>query len=302
MIALISVTLNDGYKLREWREHYLEYRESIGLHIIVDNGSEPEYLNEVKRLFPDSVIIERGQNGGSTAAYNDGIRYALADPRVSYISLIGNDIRIRPQDFKELLKLINSDSRYGMVAPVLVDKKNEEVALYLGEHIDRRTMDLVLLNRHTPISSLPEKLETEGVPGGANLATRKFYETVGLQDENFFMYADEVDMGIRAERAGFRIVTTTKAKAWHLHINPPGQANRNPMAAYLMGRNHIYLARKLYGRKETFITAADRLKKAFIFYLSCLKHRKSGEEYRYANAFMRGVLAGIRGDMSNNKF
>lgn len=302
MIALITVTLNDGYKLKEWHDHYLEYRDAIGLHVIVDNGSEPEYLNEVKRLFPDSVIIERDSNGGSTAAYNDGIRYALADSRVNYISLMGNDIRIRPQDFKELKELIDSNPKYGMVAPVIVDKKNEEVALYLGEHIDRRTMNLVLQNRHTPISRLPENLETEGVPGGANLATRKFYETVGLQDENFFMYADEVDMGIRAERAGFLIVATTKAKAWHLHINPPGHANRNPMAAYLMGRNHIYLARKLFGRKEIFLTGVDRLKKASIFYLSCIKNRKSKEEYRYANAFMKGVIAGIRGNMSNKNF
>lgn len=302
MIALITVTLNDGYKLREWHEHYLEHREAIGLHIIVDNGSKPEYLNEVKRLFHDSVIIERGCNGGCTAAYNDGIKRALADPRVNYISLIGNDIRMRPQDFKELVNLINSDKYYGMVAPVIVERDNDDVAVCYGEHIDRRTMNLVLLNRHIPLSSLPELLETEGLPGGANLASRNFYETVGLQDEKFFMYADEVDMGIRAERAGFLMATTTKSKAWHMHINPPGQANRNPMAAYLMGRNHIYLARKLFGRKETLITVTDRLAKACIFYLSCLKHRKSVEEYRYAYAFMRGVFAGIRGDMSNDKF
>lgn len=302
MIALITVTLNDGYKLREWHEHYMEYRDAIGLHIIVDNGSDPGYLNEVKALFSDSVIIERGKNGGSTAAYNDGIRYALTDSRVNYISLMGNDIRIRPQDFKEMVALIDSDEHYGMVAPVIVDRKDEDIVLYMGEHIDRRTMDLVLLNRNKPISLLPEKLVTEGVPGGANLATRKFYEIVGLQDENFFMYADEVDMGLRAERADLKIVTTTKAKAWHMHINPPGQTNRNPMAAYLMGRNHIYLARKLYGPKETFTTAMDRIKKSLIFYLSCIKNRKSKEEYLYASAFLRGVIAGIRGNMRNDKF
>jgi hypothetical protein len=297
-IAVVTVTYNDGYKLKEWAEHYTEYKDDIYRFIIVDNGSKTSYLEDVKETFKDAVIIELGYNGGSTAAYNAGINKAMEDPLVDSIALLGNDIKIPNNTLKALYTLLYSEERYGMVTPVLLNRTGS-IDCY-GEHLNRKNMNLVALNMDAKLDELPEVLLTETVPGGCNLAKREFYEKVGLQDENFFMYADEVDMGIRGERAGFKFVTTTKAQAWHMHINPPGQVNRNPMAAYLMGRNHIYLARKLFGRKEVFLTIMHRLKAAAIFYLSCIKHHKNKEEWRYARAFTKGVFAGIRGDMTNN--
>lgn len=298
MIALLTLTRNDDYKLQEWYNHYLEYKNENFLHIIIDNGSTEQYVKRIKELFVDSVIIELGYNGGCTGAYNAGIKYALKNTNVDTISLIGNDIKISADALSTLYEMLHSQNEYGMIAPVLLNRTGT-IDCY-GEHLDRKNMNLVVLNKNAKVEDVPEVLLTETLPGGCNLAKREFYEKVGLQDEKFFMYADEVDMGIRGERAGFKFVTTTKAKAWHMHINPPGQVNRNPMAAYLMGRNHIYLARKLFGRKVVFHTIMHRLKGAAVFYLSCIKHCKSKEEWRYARAFTKGVFAGIKGDMTNN--
>lgn len=299
-IAMITMTRNDDCRFREWKEHYEEYKNDLFLHIIVDNGSTEEYRIRLKDSFPDSRIIELGYNGGCTAAYNAGIKYALEQPEVDAISLLANDVRMLPGTLPTLCEVLYSENDYGMASPVSVRLNDENIAVAFGETINRKNMDLVAMNKGAAIDTLPEILISETLPGGNNLAKREFYEKVGLQDEKFFMYADEVDMGIRGERAGFKFVTTTKAKTWHMHINPPGQVNRNPMAAYLMGRNHIYLARKLFGRKEVFHTIMHRLKIAAVFFLSCLKHHKNKEEYRYAWAFIKGVFAGIRGDMRNN--
>ena len=277
-IAVISVTYNDGYKFQEWYDHYLEYKDDIYLHIIVDNGSTSEYLDLVKQKFSESKIIQLGYNGGSTAAYNAGIEYALADKEVDAIALIGNDIRLETSSLLVLYDLLYSDVTYGMAAPILLNP-SKTIACY-GEQLDRRNMNLKALNTNLSLEEVPDLLISDTLPGGCNMAKREFYEKVGLQDEKFFMYADEVDMGIRGERAGYKFVFTNKIVSWHMHINPPGQANRNPMAAYLMGRNHIYLARKLFGRKEVFHTVMHRLKTAAVFFLSCLKHHKNKEEYR----------------------
>lgn len=299
-IAMITMTRNDDCRFREWKEHYEEYKGDLYLHIIVDNGSTEEYQALLKENFPDSKIIELGYNGGCTAAYNAGIKYALEQPEIDAISLLANDVKMLPGTLQTLYEVLYSENGYGMVSPVSVRVGNDNLAAAYGEIIDRKTMNLIVQNKGVSVDSLPEILLSETLPGGNNLAKREFYEKVGLQDEKFFMYADEVDMGIRGERAGFKFVTTTKARTWHMHINPPGQVTRNPMAAYLMGRNHIYLARKLFGRKEVFHTVMHRLKAAAIFYLSCFKHRKNKEEWRYANAFTKGVIAGIKGDMTNN--
>ena len=42
--------------------------------------------------------------------------------------------------------------------------------------------------------------------GGMNLGKREFYEKVGLQDEKLFMYSDEVDIGTRAKKLGFKMM------------------------------------------------------------------------------------------------
>ena len=297
-IAMITMTRNDDCRFCEWKEHYEEYKGDVYLHIIVDNGSTEEYQKKLHNTFPESIIIELGYNGGCTAAYNAGIKYALNDPDVDAISLIGNDIKIPPQDLSTLYDILYSDDSYGMVAPVLLNRSGT-IDCY-GETLNRKNMDLKVLNKNLSIEDVPAILFSDTLPGGCNLAKRTFYENVGLQDEKFFMYADEVDMGIRGERLGFKFVSTTKAVSWHMHINEPGKVNRNPMAAYLMGRNHIYLARKLFGRKEVFYTVIDRFKGASILFMSAIKHRKVKEEFNYAWAFTKGIFAGIRGDMKNN--
>ena len=300
MIAVLKSTRNDGFKLKEWYDHYLEYKGDVYLHIIIDNGSDPTYLAEYKKLFTESVIIELGYNGGCTTAYNTGIKYALNDPKVDAISLLGNDIKMPSGTLTELYKLLKSNMSYGMVAPVLLNRNDDGTIDCYGESLDRSNMNLVVLNKRKKIEDVQEILLSDTLPGGCNLSSRLFYEKVGFQDENFFMYADEVDMGIRGERLGFKFVSTTKVKAWHMHINEPGAFNRNPIAAFLMGRNHIYLARKLFGRKEVFFTVIDRFKGSLILFLSAIKHHKVKEEFKYAWAFTKGVFAGIRGDMRND--
>ena len=76
-IAAITITLNDDFKFKEWVSHYQLYKDDVYLHIIVDNGSSPEYVKKLEEFFPESHIIKRNSNGGCTESYNDGIKYAL---------------------------------------------------------------------------------------------------------------------------------------------------------------------------------------------------------------------------------
>ena len=105
-VAAITVCYNDGYKLKEWFNNYLFYKDSIDKLIIVDNGSEIDFLEKLKELFKDAIVIERKKNGGCTAAYNDGIRMALSDDSIDAIMLIGNDIKISSESVSILYNLL----------------------------------------------------------------------------------------------------------------------------------------------------------------------------------------------------
>lgn len=126
-IAAITITLNDDFKFNEWYEHYIDYKDELYKHIIVDNGSSKEYLKQVKAKFTDSIFIERKTNGGCTIAYNDALKLALEDPQVDAIMLIGNDIKLPKGNLTKLYEYLFSDDKLGMVAPVLFFKDSQKI-------------------------------------------------------------------------------------------------------------------------------------------------------------------------------
>lgn len=248
-MAAITITYNDGYKLNEWYEHYIEYRDELYLHIIVDNGSDQDYLKKVHDLFSDSIIIERGGNGGATLAYNDGLRCALKDLNVDSIVLIGNDIKMEKGGLTTLYDFLMSNDKYGMVEPVLLAKDSQIVEDF-GNSISPY-LEMVTYGVGKTYSELVEDYRiVETVTGGMNISKREFYESVGLQNSTLFMYSDEVDMGIRAQKKGWLMAVTKTVVAWHQHINPQNSTMRMPFTSYLRGRNKVYLAGLHFGKKR----------------------------------------------------
>jgi GT2 family glycosyltransferase len=245
-IAAITVTYNDDCRLDHWFEYYNEYREAISLHIIVDNGSHPRFVARLEQLFPSSTIITRHRNDGTTAAYNDGIRYALALKQIDSIMLLANDVRIHAASVAVIHEVLFADKQAGIVAPILFRKDSDVIDDY-GSNI---THALYMRPNHIGervSHSLPIIEEAESVMGGVNLARREYYETIGLQDEALFMYSDEVDMALRMVKAGFRAFVTRRASAWHQHIAAPNSTCRPPLAEFLLTRNETYLAYKHFG-------------------------------------------------------
>lgn len=300
-LAGIIITYNDGYKFKEWYQWYEEYRAELYKLIIVDNGSDLDYIKKVESTFKDAIIIKRATNGGCTSAYNDGIHKALEDPEVTHIALIGNDIRLASGTLTKCVELLDSQQDLGMVAPVLLNADSDVVAdfgcsinLDLTMHPYGVGMRLDELNEHYRFC--------EVVTGGMNVSKRSFYEaTVGLQDENLFMYSDEVDMALRAKKAGVKMAVTKEVVAWHQHINPPGNKRRHPFSNYLIARNKVYLAKKHYGRIKQikifkhffFINLMGYFKNLFSLKLNQLI---------YPRWSMLGSLYGLMGNMKENKY
>jgi len=288
-IAAITITYNDDYKFEEWYKNYMEYKDQIYLYIIVDNNSGKDYVSRLEKTFYESKIIKRSSNGGCTIAYNDGIRYALNNKEVDAIMLIGNDIKLATNAIKELISLINSDNKIGMVEPILLSKDSNIIEDFGCDITSNLRMKPFALGLN--INEITTKIRiVESVTGGMNIAIKSFYEQVGLQDEKLFMYSDEVDMGLRAKKHGFKMAVTSEAKAWHQHINPPGKNIRPAYVGYLIGRNKIYLGYKHFNFIKAF--------RIFIFHFiqstgGIVKSVFSKEKRKFHFYFLLGALAGI---------
>ena len=177
-------------------------------------------------------------------AYNDGIKKALENPSIQAIMLLGNDIRLSRNCVRQLLLFMNSDKTIGSIAPVTLaghSKKIEDYGSSISKHLSMVPFgEGQLLSKNHPEIVFPE-----AISGGINLSRREFFEEIGLQDENLFMYSDEVDTGLRTRASKYRLAVIKSAKAWHAHINnPQDKKYRGAFSKYLIGRNKIYLARK----------------------------------------------------------
>lgn len=295
-IAMITVTYNDGYKFDEWCRWYEEYKSEIDLHIIVDNGSSPDYLNQVKDYFKESIIVERKTNGGSTAAYNDGLRIALEDKDVDAIFFLGNDLRVKPGSVRNLYNYLYSDEKLGMVAPVMLRKDSDEIEAY-GVDVNRLGVShFRYKGKKISDITLPSEYVCF-VPGGCSLSKRAFYEKIGLQDEALFMYGDEIDMYYRSKKEGFKQGVCKSAIVWHQHIRAPKLETSHDWMAFISGRNRVYLIKKhrkpIAGFVYFIVTTVNELL-AYIKHYGDKSIRRS-EEYKF-----KGIICGLKGNMDNS--
>lgn len=297
-VAGIVITYNDDYKFNEWVEHHQLYKDELYIHIIVDNGSRSQYLDMVEKSFPDSHIIKRNTNGGCTGAYNNGIKMALSDKNVEAIMLIGNDIKLEKGGVQKLAEFLNSNEKYGMVAPILLAKDSlliDDFGCEVSKTLYMKPYDV-----GKNVSDVEVAFRTvASVTGGMNIAKREFYEKVGLQDEKLFMYSDEVDISIRANKEGFKMAVTKEVKSWHQHINPNNAKQRSVYTFYLIGRNKMYLARKHFGILRIFYVFGYLIWRIAFTMAFGLFNRNRWRQQSY---FFWGMLNGLVNNMKLPQF
>lgn len=297
-LAAITIFCNEGFRITKWQEYYNEYKDAIALHIIVDNNSTDEETAKMREAFPDSKHIKLSYNGGVTVAYNTGVKEALTDPSIDAVMLICNDIKISAESILELYNSLDETRRIGMVTPALL-KKNSDIVEEGGS-----TISFFLFMKPQYVGEKYETMPKENpivksVAGGINMASREFYESVGGQDEELFMYSDEIDVGLKAELKGYKMMLVRSAKAWHQHENPKGKKKRSVMSDYLMARNKVYLAKKYFGTYRMLLTFC------FFIFLNlkriaiCVIKKREIDGHIFS---LKGAWDGLRGKMGIPQF
>ena len=299
-IAGVSMTYNDGYKIKEWRQHYLEYKQFLDVFVIVDNGSEKGYQELLKTTFPEAIIIYRKENGGCTAAYNEGIKYVLENSDADAIAIIANDIKVTSNCLPVMSEYLYSDKKLGIVSSAILNINSDIIDNY-GHCV--KNFKVSYCNRGELIKNIKVmKKYTDLVSGGFTMAKREFYLRAGVQDEALFMYCDEMDTMFKARKFGYKMGVIASEYAWHWHINSPSKGKRSSASRYLISRNRVYLAKKYTGLTLLFEQIIRGLiLTPFIHGIRFLKYRDC-HELKDALYSMVGVFHGLCGKMYTNKY
>lgn len=214
--------------------------------IVVDNASDPPLRPRLEASGIDARLLESGVNLGFTGGGNLGMRAAL-DGGAEAVLLLNNDTVVDPGFLEPLVGALRGDARLGIVAPKIYFHGRDRVIWAQGARIGPWT-------GRSPHIGVYEKdrgqhdgvREVDRVTGCAMLVRREFIERVGLLDDRFFVYGEEIDWCLRGRRAGYRMAVVKDSVIWHKGHRTSGRRGR-PFIAYFQTRNHLLMLRKHSG-------------------------------------------------------
>ena len=261
-LAIIIVNYNTRDLLRVCLDSVYASSGEFSFHVtVVDNASDDGSIEMVQTEFPQARAIAAPRNGGFAYANNIGLRaYGFGQKKPSaalprYALLLNPDTELPPTALSEMLALMDSRPDIGAAGPRLIlpdgslDKACRRSFPSPASFI-YRGLGLSKLFPHNPrfaqynLTYLPEDQETEvdSVVGAFMLVRREALEAVGLLDEAFFMYGEDLDWAFRIKQAGWKIWYYPKVVVYH----HKGAASRGNVRV----RRAFYEAMAIFVRKH----------------------------------------------------
>jgi GT2 family glycosyltransferase len=152
------------------------------------------------------VLIQNGANHGYSAGNNVGIRYALKK-NADYIWLLNNDTVVKTNTLKELVYREESEENVGVSGAVIYfASEPSKIQTYGGGKLSRVTGRDRFIHSPGPIHY---------VAGTSLFAKREVFEQVGMLDEKFFFYWEDVDFSQRALKNGWKLGVAANAVVYH---------------------------------------------------------------------------------------
>ncbi len=239
--------------------------------IVVDNGSQ-KIFKLPKQLQTERVEVIRSEsNLGFTGGNNLGMTYAIEKYNSEYICLLNNDTTVHPHFLEELRQTLVTASPKGMVGPKIYFSKGFEfhkdkyprnqlgnIIWYGGGSIDWPN----LIDSHRCIDEidrgqLEHETHSDFCTGACVLISREVLETIGMFDEQLFLYNEDTDLSVRAKKRGYQILFNPRAVIWHKNAGSSGGSG-SPIHEYYQTRNRIYFGLK-HGSFRVKLTSVSLL-------------------------------------------
>ena len=190
--------------------------------IVVDNGSSDDSAAMVQAEFPAARLIANADNRGFAAANNQGI--ALAEGR--YVLLLNPDTEVVGDALAAMVDYADAHSDVAVMGPRLLGPDGAPqhsryrfptlaTALFESTWLQPVAPRRILERYHALDLPDDRPVDVDWVRGAALLARRQAVEQIGLLDERFFMYSEELDWCRRFRDAGWRVIYLPAAQVVH---------------------------------------------------------------------------------------
>jgi GT2 family glycosyltransferase len=206
--------------------------------LLVDNGSTDGSQAYVRQQFPEVRLLELGRNLGFTGACNAGWRAAQGE----FIILLNNDTEADPNWLGEVVGGFGRYPQAGAIASKMLLFDRRDHFHTAGDYV---RIDGIPGNRgvwQRDVGQYDREEVVFSACGGAAAYRRQLLDEIGFLDDDFFFSCEDVDMGWRANLAGWQTMYIPTAVIYHKLKATGGSVT----GSYYDGRNFLYLVWKNY--------------------------------------------------------
>ena len=254
--------------------------------IIVDNASHDGSVEFIREHYPEVRVFIQKENLGFAEGSNAGIREAHGE----FILTLNNDTVVSPDFISELVKPMVNDPSVGMCASKMVfpDGRINSTAICIsrsGAAWDRGGGE----SDHGQYDSAEEVF---GPCAGAALYRRSMLDEIGLFDEDFFLFMEDVDLAFRARLSGWKCWYVPTARVVHIHGGTAGF--RSDISVYYGNRNLLWYVVKNFPLRTLILSSPwiiTRNCADVLYYILC------GKGYTIIRAkygMMKGFISMVR--------
>jgi GT2 family glycosyltransferase len=183
--------------------------------IVVDNSSSDGTGDAIRSAFPNIELIVNNSNLRFAGGNNVGIRQSL-EGGAEYVLMLNNDTVVDPEFLGRLVEAAESGRKIGIVGPKIYYFDDPKRIWFAGglikwwrgrvTHIGIREVD----NGEYDVTT-----EVDYITGCCMLIKREVIETIGMLDERYYIYGEDVDLCVRALRSGYKSVYVPSSRVWH---------------------------------------------------------------------------------------
>jgi GT2 family glycosyltransferase len=223
--------------------------------IIVDNASSNDSVIMIRQSFPQHVLIVNEYNLGFAGGNNIGIKQAMAQ-QADYIWILNNDTIVDSKALSALIEKMEANKALGMCGSTLVYYHDRNLlqaraggsyhkwtgaTFHLGKHEDAQ--------HSTDEAAIETRLDY--IVGASILVRNELIAKIGLMEEKYFLYYEDVDWGLRAKQM-MKLGYATKSIVYHKEGSSIGTTQskqsdeRRFRSEYYSVRSRLLLTRTFY--------------------------------------------------------
>lgn len=286
LVSIIIVNWNGVHHLPECLQSLADQTYRNLEIIVVDNASTDGSAELIMTCYPMVRLVRLATNTGFATGNNKGFELANG----AYIVILNNDTRAEPDWLARMVEVAEENPAVGMVGCRTCAYDNRDIIDTIGGRICWDGMSRGAY-RLQSFAKLGMNTVEEGLyPSGcAALYKRAMLDETGFFDDDFFAYAEDTDLGLRGQLAGWKTLIATDAVVHHKYSGTGGVFS--PFKLYLVERNHYWVAIKNFPLPLLILLPFWSCVRYVLQFFVVITGRGSGAEFRSSASPAECLLA-----------